>query len=691
MTRQAVGLALVCRGGGILRRVEPPADQPDGDGSRALRAELAAERAGTDHWRMVARQRTAALDELKHRPTVRVALAVERRLQPAVRRASAGIARVHRAGERTALLASALPARARGGDRRRVLEALEAESAPSTPVPVSVVVVGSEVHWRGALAPEASLGGTVEVVRVSPEGAPADPRADVEIAARNGEGAASAVRRGVEATTGEVVCVLAATCGPLAAGWLARLVAAVGQDDVVAAVPTLVHPARSLRSATPHDLLVREEGLCLTVEGGQPVVRSRSAGSAPTPAGRPPTEVDAGSATCLVVRRSAYDEVGGLPHGDDLDACAVELCARLRAQAGRIVHVPAARLLDARPVPTRTALVTPVACGGTGWRRTVERCGPLLARLARPSPPGTLRFTCTVASPSAKVAARWGDWHLAEGLAAGLGRLGHEVRVQTADAADSLAGRSSDVHLVLRGLHPVRATPGQRHVLWVISHPEAVEEWEYDEADLVLVASRRFADHVRGRTTTPVRVLLQATDHRRFRPLPPDPAHRHPLTVVAKTRGVLRPVVADAIAAGFRPALYGSGWEGLVDPGLVVATHVPNEELPTIYSSADVVLNDHWDTMRAWGFVSNRLFDVLACGTPVVSDHLSEIAELFGDAVVTYRSVDELGEVLGTLLDDPVAARERAAAGRERVLAAHTFDHRATELVAALDDAADAT
>ena len=45
------------------------------------------------------------------------------------------------------------------------------------------------------------------------------------------------------------------------------------------------------------------------------------------------------------------------------------------------------------------------------------------------------------------------------------------------------------------------------------------------------------------------------------------------------------------------------------------------------------MLNDHWDTMRAWGFVSNRIFDVLACGTPVISDHLPEIEELFDGAV----------------------------------------------------------
>jgi spore maturation protein CgeB len=230
-------------------------------------------------------------------------------------------------------------------------------------------------------------------------------------------------------------------------------------------------------------------------------------------------------------------------------------------------------------------------------------------------------------------------------------------------------------------LAPVRRTPGQRHVLWVISHPEAVTDAECDEADLVLVASARFADALRARTATPVEVLLQATDHHRFRPVGPDPRFRHPVTVVAKTRETMRASVADALAAGLRPAIYGGGWDGLVDESLIKARHVPNEQLPAVYASAGVVLNDHWETMRAWGFVSNRVFDVLACGTPLVSDHLPELEALLGDAVPTYGTPDELRQLVAGALDEPAAARARAERGRQQVLAAHTFDHRAGQLL----------
>jgi len=266
-----------------------------------------------------------------------------------------------------------------------------------------------------------------------------------------------------------------------------------------------------------------------------------------------------------------------------------------------------------------------------------------------------------------------------------LRKLGHVVRVQTFDHSDDLAARASDVHVVVRGLRSVRRSPGQAHVLWVISHPEHISERECDDADLVLVASTRFADELRTRTRTPVEVMLQATDIERFNPRVADPQHVHDVAVVAKSRDVFRPAVAAAIEGGLRPAIYGSGWEQFVDKDLLVRDYVDNEELPVVYSSVRVLLSDHWDTMNAWGFVSNRVFDALACETPVVSEDLPEVDELFEGTVLTFRNASDLRAVVDETLADPTAARARAAEGRAIVVERHTFDHRAAQLLEALE------
>jgi len=631
-----------------------------------LQVQLDAQRAAVEHWRRVALQRSDEFATLRHRPAVRVLLAVERRLAPIIARGGAAVRGVRSGAERLALTAGALGRTSRGRSAER--PARFGSVATATPARrVAIVGVGSvDPNWFGALPPG------VEFTQV------AEP-----------SGARHAVLRAIEASTPDLVGVVTGTSEPLDPGWLGRLAAAI-EGSAVAAVPLVVHPHRPLHRATAHDGLVRSAGVGLRLDGdGTPSAEALGAGTTPRADGAV-TDVDAGSGAALLVDRAAYEASGGLAATDDLDAAAVELCAHLRAHGGRVVLVPGAVVVDHRPVRARRELRFAADPDGRGWAAAIHRSGAVLRRAAdaRPRPP--LRLAVTMAATSTKVAPRWGDWHLGEALAASLRRLGHEVRLQTADHADDLAGRSCDVHVVLRGLHPVRRTSGQRQVLWIISHPETIEDEELATTDLVMVASSRFADHLRSRTDTPVRVLLQATDHRRFGPRPVDPAHRHDVTIVAKTRDVLRPVVADAITAGLQPRLYGGGWRALVDPKLVVADHVDNEVLPVVYSSAGVVLNDHWPTMRAWGFVSNRLFDVLACGTPVISDPVDGMDELFDGGVLEYRTPAELRDLVDGVLTDPACARQRAERGQRIVLASHTVDHRARELLDSIEQFAPA-
>jgi glycosyltransferase involved in cell wall biosynthesis len=484
----------------------------------------------------------------------------------------------------------------------------------------------------------------------------------------------------VELGASELVCLMAATTEPCSPDWLDRLTAAI-HADVVAVAPTLVHPHRSLLDATPHDHLVRSRGLQLAARDGAPILRARDAGEPPLLADLVDT-VDAVTGACILVSRKALERAGGVPPTDDVDAAVVELCARIHDEGGRLIVTSSMLAIDHRRVVERADLYEPFASRQSAWRAIVERHGPaLLRRATNTTHEERLRIALTIGAPSEKVAPRWGDWHLANGLARALERRGHVVRIQTADHADDLAGRACDVHVVIRGLCRVTRTSGQRHVLWVISHPEAIDARECDEADLVLVASTQFARHLRAKTSTPVEVVLQATDQHRFRRVPARSEHNHPVAVVAKTRDVPRPIVLDAIAAGLRPAIYGTGWEPIVDPGLIAAHYVPNDELPQVYSSVGVLLNDHWEAMRTWGFVSNRLFDALACGTPVISDDMPEIAELFGDAIVIARGPSDLRAAVHSILADEAAARARADRGKAVVLAAHTFDHRADQML----------
>jgi len=285
-------------------------------------------------------------------------------------------------------------------------------------------------------------------------------------------------------------------------------------------------------------------------------------------------------------------------------------------------------------------------------------------------------------------AERWGDTHFARALADELERRGHDARIEVVAEWDAPQRPPADVTIHLRGLWPYVPRRGDEelNVLWNISHPDLVTAAECDAFDLVLTPSARHAQQLDRATGTPVHVLEQATDPTVFFP-EHDPAHARELVFVGNSRGIFRPIVRDLLA-GPSPlpdlAVWGQGWGGMLPGDLRAGEHLRNDEVRRAYSSAALVLNDHWDDMREQGIVSNRIFDALACGALVVSDHLPEIGERFGDAVVTYTTPADLRAQIDALLADPAARRERAARGRALVLAQHTFRHRVDALLAAV-------
>jgi hypothetical protein len=657
---------------------DPPRKGDDGvrpsPSDASLRAALAREQTNIAELRQLSEHQRRLL----RRRSVRVALALDSQARVVRDRARAELVRARRRTNRLSLAVRAVPERRLTDQRRRHLE----EAVAALPPPpterrrVTLVVLASE---GPATIPDTDLPDLEVIVAVARGGEPPDEPVDAEVVRATHKTAASAARDALSRATGELVCLVRSSSTSLEPGWLARLCAAV-TDDVVAAAPLLVHPERPALSATPHDLMVRSLGLDIvdTDEGGL-AVAATGAGERPNPLSDP-FEVAAGSGAGLVVRLDAYREAGGLAHIDDLDPALVDLCGRLRVGGARVVAVPSSVLVDNQRVPSIDSLTHPVDHDSQGWQKVLARRQATLTQLASHRPvTGQLLVRMTVAAPSARVAHRWGDWHLAEGLGRSLRRKGHSVHLRT--LGDDVE-RFADIDLVLRGASPVPRVDPARRVLWVISHPENLEISECDEADLVVVASDQFAATLRDRTSTPVEVLHQATDPERFTRRVPVPEHSHAVAIVAMTRHVFRPSVRYALDAGLRPAIYGSDWREFVDPGLIAAPFVHNHHLPTVYSSVGLLLNDHWDAMRAWGFISNRLYDSLACGTPIISDHMPEIDATFDGAVRTYTDAESLRAAVDLTLDDPVAAHRRADEGRRLVLARHTFDHRADELLA---------
>jgi spore maturation protein CgeB len=145
----------------------------------------------------------------------------------------------------------------------------------------------------------------------------------------------------------------------------------------------------------------------------------------------------------------------------------------------------------------------------------------------------------------------------------------------------------------------------------------------------------------------------------------------------------LRPAAA---LASRRFLLGGSGWHDRAMPGNVrYVGHVYTRDHNAVNSTALAVLNINRDSMARTGFSPpTRLFEAVGAGGCLITDAWDGIRQFLepGTEVLVADSGDEVAEILGGLTRE--RARTIGAAGRARLLAGHTYAHRAAEVEAVL-------
>ncbi len=297
----------------------------------------------------------------------------------------------------------------------------------------------------------------------------------------------------------------------------------------------------------------------------------------------------------------------------------------------------------------------------------------------------TLQIAIKIPAPSWEVAHEWGDYHVALGLKKNFEKVGFKVVIHVLSEWDALEDKESDVVIVLRGLSYYKPKPQHFNIMWNISHPEKVSLDEYNQYDYVFIASEPWVNQIAPQVKTKVRLMLQCTDPELFKAEPASELS-HEILFVGNSRNVYRKAVRDAISVDLAPSVYGSNWLQFIDNQHIKGEHIPNSELNRYYSSCKILLNDHWDDMREKGFISNRVFDALACETFVISDKVKGIENVFEDVVVTYETKHELENLINVYLGSEYLRKQKALKGKEIVLKNHTYAARVKQFAQVIDE-----
>lgn len=284
-----------------------------------------------------------------------------------------------------------------------------------------------------------------------------------------------------------------------------------------------------------------------------------------------------------------------------------------------------------------------------------------------------LNFRIKIGCPNLLVSHEWGDYHFAMAMKRSIEKLNHRCVVDCLDTWNVPDSRQADVVIVLRGLSRYTPKEGQINLMWNISHPDKIDIDEYSEYDHVFVASTPYSKKLQKQSSVPVSALLQCTDPELFKPVA-ELKHHHQVLFVGNSRNVYRKIVKDAVQVDLPLTVYGTRWEQFIPKKYLGGDHVRNEELADYYASAGVVLNDHWDTMREYGFLSNRLFDAAACAATVVSDEIEGLHSIFDNGILTYNSPEQLKEICRLAPAQNTISQRLALA--EKIRTEHSFDSR---------------
>ena len=159
---------------------------------------------------------------------------------------------------------------------------------------------------------------------------------------------------------------------------------------------------------------------------------------------------------------------------------------------------------------------------------------------------------------------------------------------------------------------------------------------------------------------------------------------------VGNTRGVKREFVGWCEENQIPLRIWGepNGWKKQLkkDTCIQLEGILDNQELPELYRKSKIIFNDHFEDMRNNGFMNNRLFEVLGCGRPLISDYGTYYEKVFGDSILFYRDEQEFLEKVKYLEENYEKQQAKVMAIIPRLKEEFSFAKRAKDLKNAVDN-----
>ena len=235
-------------------------------------------------------------------------------------------------------------------------------------------------------------------------------------------------------------------------------------------------------------------------------------------------------------------------------------------------------------------------------------------------------------------------------------------------------------------IEQIRSTVGGRWVNWFPNDLRSVDEaaavgWPYDA---VYAAGSDVCERLSAILHRDVGLLPLACDPSVYRPQKARDQQYRANVVFAGSATPRREALLQHVVE-FGLALWGPGWRhtGLRD--YCRGESLRTEDFVRAYAGASVALNLHHtaESGSEEAFCNQRCFELASIGALQVVDRRADLERWFvlEDEILVFDEPLQLRRIVEDALQDQTALERIAIAGRDRVLAEHTYMHRMQELL----------
>lgn len=399
----------------------------------------------------------------------------------------------------------------------------------------------------------------------------------------------------------------------------------------------------------------------------------------------------------LLIRKSVYEEVGGLDESYNYGYEDVDLGLKLLKSGYQNIYCPTALLFhyefgtqskdDNEVIRERRTKNKEVFCKKWyKWLKQQMIIDKLNSSGLFTEEKLKVSFAVTEYGPNAAA----GDYFTASELANAMKGLGWEVSYLPRKGPEDWysVDIGTDVLVsMLESYDPRKITNADEGMIKIAWARNWFDRWANSEIinnyDIVCASSKTACDYMENIIKKECILLPIATNQNKFRSnLPVVEKFACDYCFTGSYWNDPREIIdfLDPEKLPYRFNLYGKNWDKIDKFKPYYKGFIQYDEMSSIYSSTKIVIDDANRVTWPYGAVNSRVYDAIASGVLVVTNGALGAEETFNGLLPSFRSQQELFDLITFYMENEDERMKKINQLREFVITNHTYFHRAAKI-----------